>query len=327
MIIDVHAHTVAGPEVGAYATHLVSGRGFHGPGNGIVVSDAAIRERCDEHIESLREVGTDMQLISPRPFTMMHSFEPPKIVQWYVSAVNDLIARQVELYPDNYRGVCGLPQSPGVDPARWTDELERCIEQFGFIGCLLNPDPSEGQGSLPSLGDEFWYPVYEKLCELDVPALIHGAGCVITRESFHSHFITEESIAILSLLSSDVYDRFPDLKLIVSHGGASVPYQVGRWRSLSTYFGKPGESFDDSLRKLYFDTALYNSESLELLFRICGPDRCLFGTERPGAGSRPDKTGRTYDDIKPLIDAISWLSDDDRQAIYEGNARSIYKLK
>ncbi len=79
------------------------------------------------------------------------------------------------------------------------------------------------------------------------------------------------------------------------------------------------------MRKLYFDTALYNTESLELLFKIIGPDNCLFGSERPGAGSTTNpETGRWFDDIKPLIDGIPWLSADDRDKIYEGNARRLF---
>jgi 4-oxalmesaconate hydratase len=60
------------------------------------------------------------------------------------------------------------------------------------------------------------------------------------------------------------------------------------------------ENFDQRLQQLYFDTALYNVESLKLLFRIVGTDRCLFGTERPGAGSKTDpRTGKWYDDVRP----------------------------
>ena len=79
------------------------------------------------------------------------------------------------------------------------------------------------------------------------------------------------------------------------------------------------------MRRLYFDTVLYNQESLELLFRIVGTDRCLFGTERPGSGSAQDPvTGRWFDDLRPLIEGIEWLSDDDRQSIFEDNARSVF---
>ena len=151
--------------------------------------------------------------------------------------------------------------------------------------------------------------------------MIHPASCRNQRESFHGHFITEESIAILSLLNSNVFTDFPGLKLIVSHGGGSVPYQVGRWRS-QLRGPNNTENFDDRLRQLYFDSALYNTESLELLFKVVTPDRCLFGSERPGAGSKPNpRTGRWYDDVKPLIEEMDWLSDEEKAGSWEGMRR------
>ena len=113
----------------------------------------------------------------------------------------------------------------------------------------------------------------------------------------------------------------------MGHGGGSIPYQVGRWRARLR--GKNGEeTFDQHLKHLYYDTCLYNSESLELLFKIVGPDRCLFGTERPGAGSAQNpRTGDWYDDTKPLIDGIDFLSSEDRSAIFEGNARGVYQKR
>jgi 4-oxalmesaconate hydratase len=85
------------------------------------------------------------------------------------------------------------------------------------------------------------------------------------------------------------------------------------------------ESFDETFRRLYFDTVLYNQESLELLFKLAGPDRCMFGSDRPATGSAVDPaTGHSLDDIKPVIESIPWLSDTDRHAIFEGTAKSIY---
>jgi 4-oxalmesaconate hydratase len=176
---------------------------------------------------------------------------------------------------------------------------------------------------MPPLGDPYWYPLYAKLVELDVPALIHSAGCHNPRESYSNHFITEESIAVLSIIEARVLDEFPSLKLIVSHGGGSIPYQIGRWRAHQrrTF----DESFDEALRKLYFDTVLYSRESLDLLFRVVGTDRCMFGTETPGTGSAVEPTtGRWFDDLKPVIDSIDWLTEGDRKAIYEDNARQVF---
>jgi len=324
MIIDAHAHIVGG---GSPAAGYLSQRGFHGRTE-IRVSDAQIQAVTGPHIESLKAVGTDVQLISPRPIGLIHSAEPAKINLWNTQQINDLIARHVALNPEHYIGVCSLPQSPSTSPGSWVDEMERCIREYNFVGCILNPDPTDGLASLPSLEDEYWFPVYERLCELDVPALVHAAGYNYHRESFHNHFITEEGIAVTNLMRSDVFDRFPTLKLIISHGGGSVPYQMGRWRALNRSFGEEkGVSADEMLRKMYFDAALYSQEAIDLLMKVCGPDRVLFGTERPGAGNAIDSDGRSYDDVKPLIDNVSWMTDADRKAVYEDNARSLYKLK
>ena len=65
-----------------------------------------------------------------------------------------------------------------------------------------------------------------------------------------------------------------------------------------------------------------------MLFKVVGTDRCLFGTERPGAGSAENpRTGDWYDDTKPLIDGMGFLEDADRTALYEGNARTVYDAR
>ena len=333
-VIDSHAHVTAPQELYAYKASLLSHRGAHGPGR-LKISDEMIIAALNaptfntvSHLEQLKEVGTDMQLVSPRPYTMMHSEKPEKLVRWYIKEVNNVIHRQCKLFPEMFRGIAGLPQNMGVSPENSIPELERCVKELGFIGCLLNPDPNEGLGPAPpGLGDEYWYPIYEKLVELDVPALVHSASCRSPREPYSLHFINEESIAIVSLISSTVFKDFPGLKIIISHGGGAIPYQIGRYRAM--WSRRHDEAFEDTLRKhFYFDTCLYTQESLDLLFRWVGPDRCMFGTEKPGIGTAKDpKTGEWIDDVKKKIDAIEWLTDADRQQIYEGTATKVYKLK
>jgi predicted TIM-barrel fold metal-dependent hydrolase len=224
--------------------------------------------------------------------------------------------------------MAGLPQSPLTEPKDWIPEMRRTVEELGFVGVMLNPDPMEGRGPpLPALGDPYWYPIYEALCELGVPALIHSAGCrPPARENYSLHFIIEETIAVTSLLASDVRRDFPELQLIVSHAGGAVPYQVGRFMANAAR-DPSGETYIDRLRTLWFDTCLYTKDAIELLFRTVGTDRCLFGSEKPGTGSvRNPATGRWFDDIRVLIEEIDWLTDDDRDAIYEQNARSLFKL-
>jgi 4-oxalmesaconate hydratase len=325
VIIDSHAHLVAPPELYAHRSALQSSGGFHASADP-KLSDQRLRESAEQCVALMDSVGTDVQFISPRPYQLMHSDESAKVVRLWVRANNDTIARQAQMFPARFRGIAALPQSPLIEPARWADELERCVLQLGFVGALLNPDPAEGTGQpVPPLGDAYWYPVFEKLVELDVPALIHSAGCRNVRESYTSHFITEESIGILSVLDSDVLERFPTLRLVFAHGGGSIPYQIGRWRALEWRHDPHSAGFDAKLRRLYFDTVLYNTESLELLFKIAGTDRCLFATEKPGTGStRHPETGEWMDDVRSLIESIPSLTDKDRHAIFEGNAAAVY---
>ncbi|MEV4381073.1 amidohydrolase family protein [Streptosporangium sp. NPDC049644] len=354
MIIDAHGHLITPPAVFAVRTVLQASNGQHSKEWYLdrYVRDEEITASADKGVRLMDQVGTDVQLISPRPFVLMHSHPVVKDVRLWVELQNDLIHRTVSLHPDRYRGMAGLPQVTGQPVEIVFDELERAIGELGFVGVLLNPDPDEGGGRSPRLSDPYWYPLWAKLVELDVPALIHSAGCR-GRETYDEHFATEESLAVTSLVHSEVFDRYPDLKIIISHGGGSIPYQIGRWRAhwwldlatkkkhIARYFrdlehaGMNGEplpdapadltSFDDALRRLWFDTDVHSSHSLELLFRTVGTDRCLFGTERPGSGGAINPaTGRSFEDFKYTIDRIGFLTDEDRALIYEGNARRVF---
>lgn len=325
-IIDSHAHIVMPGELYRHYTELVSARAnpvlrnnYEGP------DDAQLRAVTEQLIQIMDKNGTDVQFISPRPYMMAHSIKPAKVTREWNRSVNSVIARQCRMFPDRLKGVAGLPQFRDSSPENCVEELERCVKELGFVGCLLNPDPTEGDGPPPpGLGERFWYPIYEKLVELDVPALIHSASCCSPRESYTLKFINEESIAIISLLESKVFEDFPTLKLVVAHGGGAIPYQMGRFRAW-TLRRKEGRTFDQKMRQLYFDTCNYSKEALELLFRVVGVDNCLFGTESPGTGSvHNPETGRDFDDLKPVIESIEWLSEQDRQKIFEGNARKVY---
>lgn len=322
LIIDSHAHVVIPPESYKFMAELVSNRA--NPHLRAQVPDESVRKAGQTIIDLMDKVGTDIQFLSPRPYMQMHSVKPAKVPLLWTQHMNDVIYRTVQMFPTRFRAVAGLPQFRDESPVNCIPELEFRVKEQGFIGCLLNPDPTEGDSAPPpGLGDPFWYPLYEKLCELDVPALIHSAGSCQPRESYTLKFINEESIAIMSLMESKVFEDFPTLKLIVPHGGGAIPYQMGRFRAWSVRRG--GEYFDDKLRRLHFDTTVYDKESLELLFRTVGPDRVLFATERPGTGSaRNPKTGRDFDDLKPEIDALECLSDEDRRNVYECNCTRLY---
>jgi len=332
MVIDAHAHVTAPDSLWVYKAQILAHRGGHGRGSTGATDEDIIQALNkpvfggSSHLAQLQEAGTDMQIISPRPYQMMTS-EHPKLVAWFMEETNAIIARQVKLFPQTFVGVCGVPLTPNVSPKAVLPYLEKCVKEDGFSGLLLNPDPGECTGvDTPGLGERFWYPLYEKMVELDIPGHIHSMGCKSERLTYSTHFINEETISVVSLLTSSVFKDFPTLRILVSHGGGAVPYQWARWEAGS--LRRPGPRFSDQLRNLYYDTVLYSAPSLELLIKTVGADRCLFGTERPGVGTVKDpRTGKWLDETQHLIEAFDWLSAAEKKMIFEDNAKQVFKIK
>ena len=272
--------------------------------------------------------GIDKLLFSPHASHMGHHVGNPLVSLYWTQTTNDVIAQSVRLHPDRFIGVAQLPQHHDADMKVCAEELERMVKEHGFVGCNLNPDVTGGAQFMPSMGDEYWFPLYEKMVELDVPGLVHGGPFRFSREPELGYFCTEETVAAFAVLRSRVLKDFPTLKLIIGHGGGYLPYQVGRARAFRLNEQARNadlDSFDVSMKKLYYDTVLYNIESLELLFKVVGVGQCLFGSDKPANGSVKDpETGRPLNDIKPMIEAIPWLTEQDKQDIYEGNARRLY---
>ena len=338
-VIDCHAHMAVPHQLPVYKAGLLSHRGAHGK-KAPPVTDEAIRQAFTRvemapygHLECLDRAGIDMQALSPRPFQLMHSEEPKKLVHWYVEYINDTLAQECRLYPDRFVGMAGLPQTGDSPITEALPELERCVREHGFRGCLVNPDPFENNGrKAPPMGDRYWYPLYEKLCELDVVGHIHSASSRNPeREPYSLHFINEETTAVYGLCKSTVLEDFPTLKLLISHGGGAIPYQLGRFDASTVprnAIDTTGATrFRDRLRKLYFDTVLYSREAIELLVKVVGPSRCVFGAEMPGVGSAIDpETGRTFDDLVPIIRGLDFISEAERDAILSGIAARLFKI-
>ena len=331
MNIDAHAHITGPVEYYNFFRSLSSGSGALPRPTAPEISDERIEESLIPHIAEVSEVGTDLQIVSPRPWAVPTGDRREGVVLRITQGVNDMIARCVKLHPERFVGTCAIPQAAGQPISFCLEELERCVTELGMVGLKVNPDPGEGSLETPHMGDEYWYPLYEKMVELDVPALVHGGPFRFSREPELGYFVEEEAVAAWALIRSpQVFRDFPDLKIIIGHGGGYIPFQAGRGRAfrMNSQAREPEanwESFDESMRRLYYDTVLYDGEAMELLIKVVGVDRCIFGTDKPANGSVKDPvTGRALNDTKQYIDRIEWLSDEDRHAIFEGNARRVY---
>jgi 4-oxalmesaconate hydratase len=275
-----------------------------------------------------RERGTDLTIFSPRASFMAHHIGTEATSREWSEICNDLVARVCGLYPDNFVGVCQLPQSPGVKPERCIPELERCVDELGFIGCNLNPDPSGGHWKEAPLTDRWWYPLYEKMVELDVPAMVHvSTSCNPVFHATGAHYINADTTAFMQFLTSDLFKDFPTLKFIIPHGGGAAPYHWGRYRGLAQDMKRPPLN-ELLLNNVFFDTCVYHRPGIELLTKVIPVDNILFASEMVGAvrGIDPE-TGHHFDDTKRYVDQMDALSEKDRQKIFERNTRRVFGRK
>jgi 4-oxalmesaconate hydratase len=161
--------------------------------------------------------------------------------------------------------------------------------------------------------------------ELNVPAMIHvSSSCNPNFHATGAHYLNADTTAFMQLLTSELFRDFPTLKFILPHGGGAVPYHWGRYRGLAQDLKRPPLA-ELLLNNVYFDTCVYHLPGIELLTKVIPLDNILFASEMIGAvrGIDPE-TGHHFDDTKRYIDSITWLSDEDREKIFEGNARKVY---
>lgn len=288
------------------------------------VSDDEIRNSlAGKQLKFQAERGISTVLFSPRAGGMGHQIGNADTSRDWSIVSNDMIHRITTLYPKNFVGVCQLPQTPGVSPKNCVAELERCVTQLGFVGCNVNPDPTGGYWTDPPLYDRHWYPLWEKMVELDVPGMIHvSASANPNFQATGAHYMAGDTTAFMQFVTSDLFKDFPTLRLVIPHGGGAVPYHWGRYRGLAQDMKRPPLS--DLLRNVFFDTCVYHQPGIDLLMRVIQPENVLFASEMVGAVNGIDpETGHAYDDTKRYTDAVA-LSDEQRRQLYEGNVRRVY---
>ena len=328
MIIDCHGHyTTAPQQLRDFRKAQVEAfdKGGQEPEEP-VFSDDQIRETLvDAQLRLQEERGTDVTIFSPIAGLMGHHLGDEAMSQRWSRLSNNLIHQVCKIYPKSFVGVCQLPQSPGIPAANCVAELERCVNELGFIGCNVNPDPSGGYWRDPPMTDRYWYPLYEKMVELDVPGMVHvSSSC---NPAFHhtgAHYINGDTTAFMQFLLSDIFQDFPTLRFIIPHGGGAVPYHWGRYRGLAQDLKRP--PLADMIRdNVFFDTCVYHYPGVELLAKVLPVDNILFASEMIGAVRSVDpETGHHFDDTKRYVDQLSHLTDNDRYKIYEGNARKVF---
>ncbi len=330
MIIDIHGHYTTAPKsLETWRNAQIAG--IKDPASmpklaDLKISDDELRESIQNNqLRLMQERGSDLTIFSPRASFMAHHIGDFQVSAAWSAICNELCYRVAQLFPNYFVPAAMLPQSPGVDPTTCIPELVKCVEQFGNVGINLNPDPSGGHWTSPPLYDRYWYPIYEKMVEYDIPAMVHvSSSCNTCFHATGAHYINADTTAFMQCLQGDLFKDFPSLRFVIPHGGGAVPYHWGRYRGLAQELKKPLLQ-DHLMKNIFFDTCVYHQPGIDLLTKVIPVHNILFASEMIGAvrGIDPE-TGFYFDDTKRYIEASTQLSAHEKFMVYEGNARRVY---
>jgi predicted TIM-barrel fold metal-dependent hydrolase len=324
-VLDVHGHVSVPPSSNAFLTLMLGSNTampspLSTPGARATTTEEEFRAAAAGHVSYMDERNIDVQVIGPRPFMMLGWMEPHLLPAW-TRYVNDTIHQQVSWYPDRFVGAAQLPQiSQADDLGNCIDELNRCVQEYGFIAAYVSPDPG-GRRTTPGMHEPYWYPLYERAQELGIPLIVHGTNGLDPRyrvvpHNYQLSFITEQYLAGQFLSHGDVFERYPELKVVICHCGGAL----NRFIPTDHHIAQK-----DLSRNLFYDTCAYDTLFLEAGIKQRGVSQIVFGSEAPGSGRavRPE-TGKTSDDLIPVISAYAFLSEQDKIAIFNGNPAKVF---
>ena len=330
MIIDCHGHYTTAPKaLEEWRSKQIAG--IKDPGQkprveDLTISDDELRESIElNQLKFMRERGSDLTVFSPRASFMAHHIGDLSVSSSWAAICNELCFRVSRLFPDHFIGAAMLPQSPDVATMTCIAEIDKCVQQYGFVAINLNPDPSGGHWTSPPLSDPYWFPIYERMVEYDIPAMVHvSTSCNPCFHTTGAHYLNADTTVFMQCLTSDIFSRFPQLRFVIPHGGGAVPYHWGRFRGLAQELKKPPPA-EALLNNIFFDTCVYHQPGIDLLATVIPTKNILFASEMIGAVRGIDPTtGHHYDDTKRYIDGCPNLSNAAKQDVFEHNARRVY---
>ena len=236
---------------------------------------------------NVRAADMDLQGID----TQVLSIVPPQYYYWLdgdvgprVAAIeNDRIAEMASEQPYRFVGVATLPMD---HPAAAASELDRAHHELGFNGFEINSDINGGD-----LDDRRLDPIWAKASELGMLAILHPHGWTEPQRMDDYYLINlvcmplASTVAVARMILGGVFERFPDLKMLVVHGGGYLPFYFGR--TDHGYRIRPETQRhiprlpSEYLHQLYFDTTVFRPEEVEYLVKEFGHEHVLLGTDYP----------------------------------------------
>jgi 2,3-dihydroxybenzoate decarboxylase len=275
-------------------------------------------------LKEMDEAGVDIQVLS-------HGAPSLQMVKADVAVeigrrVNDRLAAFIATKPDRFAGFAALPTT---DPAAAADELERTVDKYGFKGAMLH-----GTSFGVFLDDKRFWPIYERAQKLDVPIYLHPSIPLQTvMDAYYADYTKEFPMVIraawgftvetatlaIRMVLSGVFDKYPDLKIVLGHLGETLPFLL--WR-IDQSLQRPGASrklsFRDVFSKHFYLTTSGNFSNPALMCCVqeMGVDRILFAIDWPFVAN---PLGTEWIETIPLCE-------EDKVKILCGNAQRLLRM-
>jgi aminocarboxymuconate-semialdehyde decarboxylase len=258
---------------------------YHAPPGVVLEPDNEIDRRCSDSrlmLEGLDRRGLDAAVIGPSP-GQFYYWADAEVAEQIARVINDGIAALARAHPDRMFPMGSLPMQDGARAAR---ELERAVTRLGLRGFEIC---THINGT--DLDDPRFAPVFEAAARHGVPIFLHPQNWGEMRRLRDYHlwnlvgFPTETALAAAHLVAGGVFERHPELKIILAHGGGYFPYQIGRLdhgykvrAELHDRLPRPPSAY---LGGLYCDTLTHNTMALRFLVERMGDDHVVIGTDYP----------------------------------------------
>lgn len=308
--IDIHAHAVLPDTMGAAGrfgpemSPVADAKPWFRVGDyrlvGVKYRGSPFMD-VDLRIKRMDAAGIDFQVLSPNPLTYFHFIADKEAVA-FCRKHNDALAALIARHPDRLAGFAALPIQ---DPVAAKDELIRAVQELGLWGAYVGTDSKR-----PVESPDF-DPLYSTFVALDVPLFFHpapaGLDGPVGDPNLKAYdldlvigFAAQETIAVARLIFGGVLERHPRLDICVSHGGGALPFlagrlaQAGRMRPWAPPWTKPDGAFEHAVRRLWYDAHVHDPRALDLLTRVVGRDRLVYGTNFAG-WDQPEHAGDAAD--------------------------------
>lgn len=246
----------------------------------------------EENISDLNTAGMDMGVLQPTQ-TMFFYWAEPSAASELSRMVNEYTAKEVRKHPDKWIGLATVALQDADMAVR---ELSYAVKELGLRGVVTGSNVN-GHG----FDDEAFQPFFEKVQELEVPLFIHPnnpAGIERTPDYYLTNFLgypLESTIAAAKLVFGGVLDRYPELKICLSHAGGVLPFLLGRLehgRSIRPEAGEHcREHFPYYLKNFYVDTITYRADTLRFVLGVMPPGHVFMGTDYPYDMAETDPVG------------------------------------